>query len=267
MHTRARSMTTDTQYKGIRRGAAVGGSLLLAVLFSLTFGMFGGICHRGRHLAVRRPGLDGSGTVCTVVVANNLDNTNPAAPVASAVVTTTTCFGAADAAEAGVCTETVTNYTELVTDINQCNYAGKGGGATLECDVTVVNTIIGDAPVTPVPVTVNQCNELAGRPCRRGQPLQSGPGDDGSVDRDDRAVQRLRQRRWQRAHLRRDSDFDDHRRDPGHHQPVQQLGERWRLDRHLPLRMTTTSSRSRRRLKKEEEEEEETPPDHRHSSR
>lgn len=158
MHARARSKATDTQYTGIRRGAAVGGSLLLAVLFSLTFGMFGGSATAADILQCDAQGLDGSGTVCTVVVANNLDNTNPAAPVATAVVTTTTCFGAADAAEAGVCTQTVTNYTELVTDINQCNYAANGGGATLECDVTVTNTIIGDAPVTPVPVTVNQCN-------------------------------------------------------------------------------------------------------------
>ncbi|MGV8882870.1 MAG: hypothetical protein ACOH19_12030 [Rhodoglobus sp.] len=101
----------------------------------------------------------GQGIVCTVEVRNVLDNTNPAAPTTSSTITTTRCVGAADAAAAGLCeTSGPIVSTELITHVDQCNYAVDGGGATLECTVNVINTIIGTAPVTAVPVTINQCN-------------------------------------------------------------------------------------------------------------
>ncbi len=143
-----------------RNAATVGGSLLLAVFFMITFGLFGGTANAADLLQCDGIGDGGGqGIVCTVDVQNTLDNTDPAAPITSSVVTTTRCVGAADAAEAGLCESSgpITS-TELVTNIDQCNYAVNGGGATLECWVSVNNTIIGDAPVTAVPVTVNQCN-------------------------------------------------------------------------------------------------------------
>ncbi len=157
---RGRSTTTDLQDKRLGKGPAIGGSLLLAALFALTTGMFGGAATAAEILQCDAIGDGGGqGIVCTVEISNTLDNTDPAAPVTSSTVTMTSCLGGANAAEAGLCTTTgpITS-TELVTHVDQCNYAVNGGGASLECEVSVINTIIGDAPVTAVPATVNQCN-------------------------------------------------------------------------------------------------------------
>ena len=51
---------------------------------------------------------------------------------------------------------TVTEYPELTTVADQCNGSANGGGSSMICSVTVVNTLTGDATTTPV--VVNQCN-------------------------------------------------------------------------------------------------------------
>lgn len=100
----------------------------------------------------------GGGLECHVEVINNLDLTDPEAPIQSSTVTVTSCLGSADAAVEGVCTSTgPVEYEEVVTDIDQCNYAVNGGGSTLLCTVDVLNYVTGGA--TPTPATVNECND------------------------------------------------------------------------------------------------------------
>ncbi len=99
----------------------------------------------------------GNGLECHIEVVNNLDLTDPTAPVTSSTVTVTSCLGAADAALAGVCTSVgAVGYSELVTNVDQCNYAVNGGGSTLLCTVDVLNYVTGGPP--PVEPTVNECN-------------------------------------------------------------------------------------------------------------
>ena len=159
----ANTLNTGVEHKHIytkKSGRAVAMvTALSAVLLVMGFGL-AAPANAADVLNCNGIGNGGSqGIVCTVEVQNVLDNTNPAAPITSSTITTTRCVGGADAAEAGLCeTSGPIVSTDLVTHVNQCNYAVDGGGATLECTVTVFNTIIGDAPVTAVPATVNQCN-------------------------------------------------------------------------------------------------------------
>jgi len=99
----------------------------------------------------------GQGLDCRVEVVNDLDVTDPTATIESSVVTVSTCVGAANAALAGVCTTVAQTYTEVVTDINQCNYSDNGGGSTVFCTVDVLNYVTGGG-TTPTPATVNECN-------------------------------------------------------------------------------------------------------------
>jgi len=100
----------------------------------------------------------GQGLDCRVEVVNDLDITDPMAPIESSTVTVTACLGAANAALAGVCTSTgPITYTQVVRNINQCNFSDNGGGSTVLCTVDVFNFVTGGA-ATPTAATVNECN-------------------------------------------------------------------------------------------------------------
>jgi hypothetical protein len=92
----------------------------------------------------------GEGLECEVTVENTL---NVATGVASSRVTTIVCVGAANSVTCGL--PTVTEYEELTTSVDQCNGSANGGGATLRCSITVINTITGDVTTSTAPI--NQC--------------------------------------------------------------------------------------------------------------
>ena len=98
--------------------------------------------------------VDGRAIECSYNVTNNVNGA-----VTSSTVVFTHCHGAANDPPTMVCNSSTTNSTDLVTSVNQCNYAGNGGGGTMECTVDVVNNITGT--VTPTGATVNQCNNSA----------------------------------------------------------------------------------------------------------
>jgi hypothetical protein len=99
-------------------------------------------------------GIDNGGgraVECDVTVTNYLDvQTN----VSSSIVVARACTAAAGAAP--LCTVVPASFPTATTAIDQCNGSGLGGGATVTCRVTVVNTIIGDAALAPA--TIDQCN-------------------------------------------------------------------------------------------------------------
>lgn len=94
--------------------------------------------------------VGGRGVQCLMTVENAL---NVATGVATSTVTTTQCVGAADAVSCGAASVVV--YTELTTAVDQCNASANGGGATLRCSITVINTITGAA--TTAAAAINQC--------------------------------------------------------------------------------------------------------------
>jgi hypothetical protein len=88
---------------------------------------------------------------CTIEVNNYLDL---ATDEGSSVVTVTDCRGAAGAAP--LCTSTTTaSETQVINSVSQCNESVNGGGGTVTCTVSVINTISG--PFTTSPATINQC--------------------------------------------------------------------------------------------------------------
>lgn len=92
----------------------------------------------------------GQGTVCSVTVVNNYDIGTGAA---TSTVTVVDCHGAANTVL--ICAPVTTTFTQLTTSVNQCNYSGNGGGASMECSVSVINNIVGTATATAA--TINQC--------------------------------------------------------------------------------------------------------------
>lgn len=97
--------------------------------------------------------VGGEGMSCEITVENVLDL---ATGVASSTVTTLSCSGAANVDPLPTCVgPTVTEYEELTTSANQCNGSANGGGSSMICSVTVVNTITGNATTSIAPV--NQC--------------------------------------------------------------------------------------------------------------
>jgi len=96
----------------------------------------------------------GQGLDCEVTVENFLD---VATGIASSRVTTLACSGpGANVDPLPNCVgPTVTNFTELTTEANQCNGSANGGGASLLCSITVINTITG--AVTTAAAPINQC--------------------------------------------------------------------------------------------------------------
>ncbi|MGY4860089.1 hypothetical protein [Cryobacterium sp. AP23] len=92
----------------------------------------------------------GQAVECEVTIENYLD---VATGLSSSVVVARSCTGAANTEL--LCTTLPVSFPTATTEIDQCNAAGQGGGATVTCRVTVVNNIIGDTTLTPA--TVNQC--------------------------------------------------------------------------------------------------------------
>lgn len=98
------------------------------------------------------PGL---GLVCEVTVVNTIT-----ASGGSARVTVRECHGAAGPTQAA-CSTTVTNLTQPVSAVTQCNNSINGAGGTLRCSVQVTNDFVGlSAGATAA--TVNQCVGSAG---------------------------------------------------------------------------------------------------------
>lgn len=98
--------------------------------------------------------VGGEGLNCEISIENVLDL---ATGVESSTVTTLACRGAANVDPLTDCVgPTTTNYEELTTEASQCNGSANGGGSSMICSVTVVNTITGDATTSAAPV--NQCN-------------------------------------------------------------------------------------------------------------
>lgn len=97
------------------------------------------------------PGLE---LICDVTVVNTLNLTTG---VESSTVTTTVCEGANGASKCGPAS--TESFDTLTSKVSQCNYALNGGGANLDCTVTVVNNITGaaDKDKAPTGATVNQC--------------------------------------------------------------------------------------------------------------
>ncbi|MEO6942760.1 MAG: hypothetical protein ABI238_03915 [Terrimesophilobacter sp.] len=92
---------------------------------------------------------------CDVTVVNTL---NVATGVGSSVVTVKVCTGPAGAPICGA--SAVTNYTGVITSVNQCNNSLNDGGSWVECKVNITNKITGSG--TPTPATVNQCVGTSG---------------------------------------------------------------------------------------------------------
>ena len=99
-------------------------------------------------------GIDNGGgraVECEVTITNYLDLQTQES---KSVIVTRTCTAAAGAEP--LCTVLPVTFPTATTAIDQCNGSGLGGGATVDCTVTVVNTIIGST--TLAPATLNQCN-------------------------------------------------------------------------------------------------------------
>jgi hypothetical protein len=99
-----------------------------------------------------------TGITCTVTVVNTI---NGGARSSTVTVTRTCSLNPCDPSDtAALLTTVTTNYTDVVTNIAQCNNSGNDAAPPLiTCTVTVTNNISADTPgAQPVtPATVNQC--------------------------------------------------------------------------------------------------------------
>ena len=99
-----------------------------------------------------------TGITCTVTVVNTI---NGGARSSSVTVTRTCSLNPCDPSDtAALLTSVTTNYTDVVTDIAQCNNSGNDAAPPLiTCTVSVINNISADTPgAQPVTAaTVNQC--------------------------------------------------------------------------------------------------------------
>lgn len=150
LHFAPRSPSTSRR-PSFRAAIALTGAVLLATFLAV----IPGVGDQSASAAVVEEcnyDVTGGGTQidCTVDIQNIFD---VATQTGSAVVTTTTCLGAANTAL--VCDPVVTNYDEVITSVNQCNNSATGGGSTVICRVNVTNTITGVG--TPQNATINQC--------------------------------------------------------------------------------------------------------------
>ncbi len=138
------------------RTLALTASLAIAVL-ALTFGPAGANAFAATQDLTQCNSLDnvpGQELDCTIDIVNTLDLTTG---TESSKVTTTVCSGANHSVTCG--DPVTTSYNLLTKSVDQCNGSVNGGGATLTCKVTVVNNITG-APANSgtTGATVNQCN-------------------------------------------------------------------------------------------------------------
>jgi hypothetical protein len=92
----------------------------------------------------------GLGLICQVTVVNTIT-----AHGGTARVTVRECHGAAGDPQAS-CSTRISNLTQLVTKVTQCNDSINGGGGTLRCSVKVTNQFVG-ASAGATAATVNQC--------------------------------------------------------------------------------------------------------------
>jgi hypothetical protein len=92
---------------------------------------------------------------CDVDITNTLD---VATAVGSAVVVATVCTGPANIVNPTCVTPTT--YQDVVGSVDQCNSSVNGGGANVDCSVSVHNIITGAATATGA--TVDQCIGSAG---------------------------------------------------------------------------------------------------------
>ena len=138
------------------RTLALTASLAIAVL-ALTFGPPGANAFAATQDLTQCNGeLGGGGREldCTIDIVNTLNLTTG---TETSTATTKVCSGPNQAA---ICGDAVTtSYNLLTKSVDQCNGSVNGGGSTLTCKVTVVNNIIG-APANSgtTGATVNQCN-------------------------------------------------------------------------------------------------------------
>ncbi len=93
---------------------------------------------------------------CNVTIENSITSGT------SSTITATACLTAAgviptpaDCAASPGYYKTVSNSSQLVTSVNQCNGIATGGGSNVYCDVTVINDIPVTTPTSGV--TVDQC--------------------------------------------------------------------------------------------------------------
>jgi hypothetical protein len=93
---------------------------------------------------------------CNVTIENSITSGT------SSTITSTACLTAAgviptpaDCAASPGYYKTVSNSSQLVTSVNQCNGIATGGGSNIFCDVTVINDIPAGTPTSGV--TVHQC--------------------------------------------------------------------------------------------------------------
>lgn len=92
----------------------------------------------------------GLGLICRVTIVNTIT-----ASGSSATVTVEECHGAAGDPRASCLTHKLV-LGSRVTNVDQCNGSTNGGGATLQCSVSVTNNFVGLSATTS-PATVNQC--------------------------------------------------------------------------------------------------------------
>jgi hypothetical protein len=118
-----------------------------------------------------------TGITCTVTVVNVI---NGGARSSTVTVTRLCSLNPCDPTDtAGVLRTVTTSYTDVVTDINQCNRSGNDAAPPLiTCTVTVTNNISADTPgAQPVTAaTVKQCDGSGGPGQYAGQgPLVCNP--------------------------------------------------------------------------------------------
>lgn len=90
-------------------------------------------------------------TTCDITITNLITyNADGTSTTASTIVTTVD--GVAN----------TTTATSPITDIHQCNQAGKGGASTVTCTSTITNVITGAPASDPASSTINQCNPAMG---------------------------------------------------------------------------------------------------------
>lgn len=92
----------------------------------------------------------GLGLICETTIVNRITSTG-----GSAKVTVRECHGSSGV-PATACVTVTSHVGRAVTNVNQCNDAGNGGGGNLRCTVRVTNNFVG-LSTGATPVSVNQC--------------------------------------------------------------------------------------------------------------
>jgi hypothetical protein len=136
----------------MRRSLAIllAGSLLLLGSLAVAGGAAGATLASTTTCSNGVDDTPGLGLICQVTVRNRIT-----ASGGSAKVTVRECHGAAGDPTAA-CKTTTRNLTRPVTKVTQCNDSTNGGGGTLRCSVTVINTFVGIATGATT-ATKNQC--------------------------------------------------------------------------------------------------------------